>query len=57
MRISLLLIGCACALLGSCASDEGPEPLPLSSEHSDMPWNTPQPGEGQGALGGIFENR
>ena len=55
MRLSLLLIGCA--PLGRCASDDGPEPLPLSSEHSDMPWNTPQPGEGQGALGGIFENR
>ena len=54
MRKSLLLLlllpaGC---LLCSCAVDEGPRPAgPPGSDVSAMPWNTPQPGEGQGMLG------
>jgi hypothetical protein len=30
---------------------------PQSSDANYMPWNTPQPGEGTGGMGGAFERR
>lgn len=40
-------------LVGSCASIER-EPVGPVSEESDMPWNTPRPGEGGAAFGGLL---
>ena len=42
------------AALAGCASTADDQPRPPVSEHSTMPWNTPRPGEGQGAFGGVF---
>ena len=56
MRSSLaasVLLGLGLLLCGGCASD--PKPVgPPESEHSDMPWNPPMPGEGSGAFGGVL---
>ena len=43
-------------LLAHCQTPE-PEPQLPQSEHSDMPWNTPRPGEGTGAFGGLLDGR
>ncbi|NNC90157.1 MAG: hypothetical protein HKN82_17000 [Akkermansiaceae bacterium] len=49
-----VLVTGGAALLVGCATDEAKPQLP-TSEHSDMPWNTPRPGEGGGAFGGVFD--
>ena len=40
-------------LVGACATTD-PEPVGPVSEESDMPWNTPRPGEGGAAFGGLL---
>lgn len=43
--------------LTSCGTSD-PGPVGPESAESNMPWNTPQPGEGTGAFGGVFnQNR
>ncbi len=54
MLAGMALLGMA---LTSCGTtDDGP--VGPQSTESNMPWNTPQPGEGSGAFGGVFnQNR
>ncbi|MGE9267246.1 MAG: hypothetical protein ACQKBY_04050 [Verrucomicrobiales bacterium] len=46
-------------LVSSCAdqstAERKPVPPPGSEDGNNMPWNRPQAGEGQGALGGMFD--
>jgi hypothetical protein len=52
--IGLSLTGLVC----SCVSAPEKKPVgPQSSDANYMPWNTPQPGEGTGGMGGAFERR
>lgn len=48
----LALVGIG-LMLGGCATIED-EPVGPVSEESDMPWNTPRPGEGGAAFGGLL---
>ena len=50
--LSLVCLG-AGLMLGGCATPE-PEPVGPQSALSDMPWNTPQAGEGSAAFGGLL---
>lgn len=55
----LMLAGMGLLALGltGCGTTE-PRPVGPESAESNMPWNTPQPGEGTGAFGGAFnQNR
>ena len=53
-KLLLSLAGLGVALvLGSCATTKQ-EPIGPVSDKSDMPWNTPQPGEGGSAFGGLL---
>lgn len=54
---TLATLGILSLFFYSCSLPETTERkpvLPQGSEESDMPWNTPQQGEGGGALGGIL---
>ncbi|MDA0767490.1 MAG: hypothetical protein O3A92_11790 [Verrucomicrobia bacterium] len=54
-KLVLTLLGLGVGLiLGGCATTE-PAPVGPVSEESDMPWNTPQPGEGGSAFGGMLD--
>ena len=54
MRICLVIIS-SLGLLCSCSLEQERKPVgPQGSVEGDMPWNTPQAGEGQGAMGGMF---
>ena len=57
-NFAMMLAGMALLGLGltSCSSTYEPPVGPESAE-SNMPWNTPQPGEGSGAFGGVFNQR
>ena len=48
--VSLLFFSC------ETISERKPVP-PQGSEFSDFPWNTPQEGEGGGALGGFLNQQ
>jgi hypothetical protein len=53
-----LLLLLACGFLGGCASQPERKPVgPSGSTDSYQPWNAPQPGEGQGAFGGVFNRQ
>ena len=55
IRLGLLVV--FALALAACGSD-GVRPVPpQGSGDSDMPWNPPQPGEGQGAFGGVFDRQ
>lgn len=55
IRLGLLVV--FAIALAACGSD-GVRPVPpQGSADSDMPWNPPQPGEGQGAFGGVFDRQ
>jgi hypothetical protein len=52
---AMVLLGMVVLGLGltGCGTTGDPPPGPVSTE-SNMPWNTPQPGEGSGMFGGVF---
>ena len=53
-----LLLGCVGLVFLTGCETTDPEPDLPQSEHSDMPWNTPRPGEGTSGFGGLFnQNR
>ncbi len=52
-RITLLALVCCLSACTPTITERKPVP-PLGSDESDMPWNTPQAGEGGGALGGML---
>lgn len=52
--VAIGFLACSC---GPVTPERRPVPPPGSDEMSSMPWNVPQPGEGQGALGGMMEQR
>ncbi len=52
LLLSMVGLG-AVLILGGCATTEQ-EPVGPVSEKSDMPWNTPQPGEGGSQFGGLL---
>ena len=58
---SLLIILCGTAgalCLASCVPPpEEEKPVGPTSSTSQMPWNRPQPGEGQAQFGGMLERR
>ncbi len=57
-NFAMLVVGMAVLglVLTSCSTtDDGP--VGLESTESNMPWNTPMPGEGSGAFGGVFNQR
>ena len=57
MRNSLLIV-LAFGFLVGCATEKTRKPVgPQGSTDEYMPWNTPQAGEGQGAFGGMFDQR
>ena len=57
LAMILLAVAGVSLALTSCGTTEEVPVGPQSSE-SNMPWNTPQPGEGSGAFGGVFsQNR
>jgi hypothetical protein len=41
----------------SCADTSEPKPAGPASETSQIPWNTPIPGQGQGAFGAMPQNQ
>lgn len=46
----------ALGFLNGCSMEGERKPVgPQGSVEGDMPWNRPQPGEGQGAFGGAFD--
>jgi hypothetical protein len=49
----------AAAGLFGCATpaEQDNKPVPPQSSTSRMPWNRPQPGEGQAQFGGMLERR
>lgn len=52
--LSVLCLG----MLVGCATEPERKPVgPQGSSESDMPWNRPQPGEGQGMFGGMFDRQ
>ncbi len=55
MRFGILVV--VVGLVSGCATPEKEPQGPPASEYSSMPWNTPRPGEGQGMLGGIFDQQ
>ena len=59
MKFLFALITASLAFLTSCGTlPEKPKKVGPLSEHSQMPWNVPQAGEGEGFLGGGFgQNR
>jgi len=54
LGLSLLLVGAA-LLMGGC-STEAPKPTD-TARVSTIPWNKPEPGEGQGMMGGMMNTR
>lgn len=57
--LKLLFPVVALFVFNSCAdkAERTPVPPPGSESANYQPWNVPQPGEGQGALGGMFDQR
>ncbi len=56
----IVLLAIYSLFIYSCSLPETAERkpvLPKGSEESDMPWNTPQAGEGGGALGGMLNQQ
>ncbi len=57
-RIWLAIVSLSVAVLSSCGTlPEKPRHIGPQSEHSHIPWNTPQAGEGEGFLGGFGQGR
>lgn len=57
-----ILIAAALALLATlaipgCVTPPEDKPVPPPSSSSRMPWNRPQPGEGQAQFGGMLQRR
>lgn len=53
-RCLLIVIGFG--FLSACTSTEKRrKPVGPPSAESNMPWNAPQPGEGNAAFGGVFD--
>ena len=51
-----VLIVLALGFLGGCSMEKERKPVgPQGTVEGDMPWNRPQPGEGSGAFGGVFD--
>ena len=54
-NVAMALVGMVVLGLGLTGCGTTDEvPMGPQSEESNMPWNTPQPGEGTGAFGGVF---
>ncbi len=57
MRKDLLIL-LALGFLSGCGLEGERKPVgPQGSAESDMPWNRPRPGEGQGAFGGVLDGQ
>ena len=54
-RSCVLLLASVALFLGGCATDISKPTDP--QRVSTMPWNTPQPGEGAGGMGGMMNTR
>jgi len=60
MQTKILLVFSAVVLsfLASCVDrEEERKPVPPTSSASKMPWNRPQPGEGNAQFGGMLQKR
>ena len=60
MKFLLMMLGAGVAALclASCVPPpEENKPVGPQSSTSRMPWNRPQPGEGQAQFGGMLERR
>jgi hypothetical protein len=55
IRLILLLV--FAILLAACGSDGARSVSPQGSGPGPKPWNIPQPGEGQGAFGGVLNRQ
>ncbi|HEX7261013.1 MAG TPA: hypothetical protein VF258_04305 [Luteolibacter sp.] len=53
----LLLVTAACFGLVSCADEPQKKPLGPVSETSNIPWNSPVAGQGQGQFGMMPQNQ
>ncbi len=52
----LLLIAASMGMVG-CVTPPDDKPVGPESTASKMPWNRPQPGEGQAQFGGMLQKR
>jgi hypothetical protein len=52
-----MMLGCLVALLSACVPPPEQKPVGPVSQTSKMPWNRPQPGEGQAMFGGALQKR
>ena len=54
----LILLIAGSGFLVSCGIEQERKPVgPQGSDVSSMPWNRPQPGEGQGMVGDMLNRR
>ena len=53
--LAWMILGCAVFALSACGPPPEPKPVGPVSENSTMPWNRPQPGEGQAMFGGALQ--
>lgn len=52
-----MLLGSVVVVLSACVPPPEKKPVGPVSNTSKMPWNRPQPGEGQAMFGGALQKR
>lgn len=57
LMMMLAAVGAALCLASCAPPPEEEKPVGPTSSTSRMPWNRPQPGEGQAQFGGMLERR
>lgn len=53
----LMMLAAAVAGLSSCAEEPEKKPVGPTSSTSNIPWNSPVPGQGQGQFGMMPQNQ
>lgn len=56
-KLLWLTLGAAVVAMTACVPPPEPKPQGPVSNTSKMPWNRPQPGEGQAMFGGALQKR
>jgi hypothetical protein len=55
--LMMLAVAGSLCLVSCIKPPEDEKPVPPTTSTSRMPWNRPQPGEGQAQFGGMLERR